>query len=131
MPRRGASDPHLTLERVGISRRVIYCQKARRNPTSMVLTACQNIAPFFQNGGQDGGRSCIKGNCHKTVIEKLFLEISTPILTVCTKSYQSSISCKSIRHFGIENEKKMAALKPEVVLTQAPVEISTPFQMLN
>ena len=25
----------------------------------------------------------------------------------------------------------MAALKPEVVLTQAPVEISTPFQMLN
>ena len=52
------------------------------------------------------------------------------ILTVCTKRYQSSISRKSIRHFGIENAK-MTALKPEVVLTQAPVEISTPFQMIN
>jgi hypothetical protein len=43
-----ASGPHLTLERVGISRRVIYRWKARRNPTSMVLTAYQNIAPFFE-----------------------------------------------------------------------------------
>ena len=61
---------------------------------------------------------------------KTVKEISTPILTVCTKRYHSSISRKSICQCGIENAK-MAALKPEVVLTQAPVEISTPFQMLN
>ena len=81
---------------------------------------------IFQNGGQAGGFSCINGNCHKNSYREVVLEISTPILTVWTKSYQSSISRKSIRHFGIDNSK-MAALKPEVVLTQAPVEISTPF----
>ena len=69
-------------------------------------------------------------NCHKNSYREVILEISTPILTLCTKRYQSSISRKSIRHFGIENSK-MAALKREVVFTQAQVEISTPFQMIN
>ena len=85
---------------------------------------------IFQNGGQDGGFSCINGNYHKNSYREAILEISTSILTACTKRNQSSISRKSIRHFGFENAK-MAALKPEVVLTQAAVEISTPFQMLN
>ena len=53
----------------------------------------------------------IKSSCRDVI-----LEISTPILTVCAKRYQSSISRKSIRHFDIE-DAKLAALKPEVVLT--------------
>ena len=97
-------------------------------PTS--TNSLLNIAPFFQDGGQDGEHSCINGNCHKNSYREVIFKISTPILTVCTKHYQGSISRKSIRHFGIENAK-MAALKPKVVLTQGPVEISTPFQRLN
>ena len=65
----------------------------------------------------------------KNSYREVILEISTPILTMCTKSYQSSISRKSIRHFGIENAN--GGSQTGSSFNSGPVEISTPFQMLN